>query len=76
MKENLPKLISPLLHESDDNPADLFSLLEFETRVNESFETAFGFKLPLLAGSLKGGVCILHLIILIRLTERISAYSC
>eukprot|EP01107_Rhizomastix_libera_P011877 TRINITY_DN2955_c0_g2_i1.p1 TRINITY_DN2955_c0_g2~~TRINITY_DN2955_c0_g2_i1.p1 ORF type:complete len:646 (+),score=159.40 TRINITY_DN2955_c0_g2_i1:139-2076(+) len=55
MKENLPKLISPLLHESDDNPADLFDLLEFETRVNESFEKAFGFKLPLLAGSLNAG---------------------
>ena len=76
MKENLAKLISLLPHESDDNPADLFALLEFETKVNENFENAFGFKMPLLAGSLNAGVCFLHLTILIPLTERISAHLC
>jgi len=70
MKENLQKLLSLFPHESDDESSDLFGLLDFKTHLDKSFEDTFKFKKPILAGSLKAGVCILHFTIFIPLILR------
>ena len=61
LKNNLNKLVSPITHPDIDTGQlliSLFDLLDFDTLVNESFEKAFGFKMPILMGSRTTDVCI------------------
>ena len=52
-KLNFEKLVSPIPHpDTDDNPNALFDLLDFKTHVNKSFEETFGFKMPILLGTI------------------------